>query len=101
MNSPTDHYPPMPKVLDYPGLMTAIFAVIFTGILLLIAAKWDPTQGPLTISLLVVLAFIGTVAFCLFFTIPNDEITSAVVGGLVASFGAVIAFWLGKPHPPK
>jgi drug/metabolite transporter (DMT)-like permease len=101
MNSPTERFPPFPKILDYPALMTITFGVLFTGLLLLIAAKWDPTQGPLTISLLVVLAFIGTVAFCLFFTIPNDEITSAVVGGLVASFGAVIAFWLGKPRDPR
>jgi hypothetical protein len=101
MNSPTDRFPPIPRILDYPGLMTALFGCIFTGILLLVATKFDPTGGPLTISLLVVLAFIGTVAFCLFFTIPNDEITSAVVGGLVASFGAVIAYWLGRPHPPR
>jgi drug/metabolite transporter (DMT)-like permease len=101
MDNIGERFPPIPKILDYPGFTTALFGVLFTGILLLIATKWDPTQGPLTISLLVVLAFIGTVAFCLFFTIPNDEITSAVVGGLVASFGAVIAFWLGRPHPPK
>jgi hypothetical protein len=92
--------PPIPKILDYPALMTVSFGVLFTTLLVIVATKFDPTQGPLTISLLVVLGFIGTVAFCLFFTIPNDEITSAVIGGLVASFGAVIAFWL-HPRPPK
>jgi hypothetical protein len=33
---------------------------------------------------------------CLFFTIPSDEITSGVIGGLVAAFGAVIAHWIGR-----
>jgi uncharacterized BrkB/YihY/UPF0761 family membrane protein len=46
---------------------------------------------------MVVLAFSGVVMFCLFFTVPNDEITSGAIGGLVAAFGAVVAHWLGRP----
>jgi hypothetical protein len=49
---------------------------------------------------MVVLGMLGVVTFCLFYTIPNDEITSAAIGGLTASFGAVIAYWLSRPHPP-
>jgi hypothetical protein len=37
------------------------------------------------------------VAFSLLFNIPSDEeVTPGVVGGLVAAFGAVVAFWLGR-----
>jgi hypothetical protein len=52
----------------------------------------------LTISILIVVAFMGTVAFCLFFTVPNDEVTPGVVGGLATGFGAVVAYWLGRPQ---
>jgi hypothetical protein len=41
------------------------------------------------------------------FTVPPDDITPGVVGGLTAGFGAVVAYWLGRtqqlrPHdePP-
>jgi uncharacterized BrkB/YihY/UPF0761 family membrane protein len=94
--------PPTPKLLDYPVLFTLLFAVLFTTVLVAVASRFDPTLGTLTISLLVVVSFIATVVFCLFFTVPTDEITSAVLGGLTASFGAVIAYWLGRPRePPK
>ena len=38
---------------------------------------------------------LGSVAYCLIFTIPTDDITPGVVGGLTAGFGAVVAYWLG------
>ena len=54
---------------------------------------------------LITIAFIGAVGYCLFFTVPQDEVTPAVVGGLTAGFGAVVAHWLGRPHginaPPE
>jgi hypothetical protein len=94
--------PPTPKMVDYPATVGLILCVVFTTLLLIVAGKFDPTGGSLTISLLVVLAFMGVVTFCLFFTIPTDEITSGVVGGLIAAFGAVMAFWLSraKGGPP-
>lgn len=82
--------------MDYPASVGIAFAIVFTTALLVVSSKFDPTLGVLTISLLVVVAFLGTVVFCLFFTVPNDEITSGVVGGLIAAFGAVIAHWLGR-----
>jgi uncharacterized BrkB/YihY/UPF0761 family membrane protein len=91
--------PPTPKTLDYPVAITMAAAIVATTILVIITSKFDPTAGPLTISILIVVTFIGVAVFCLFFTVPNDEITSGVIGGLIASFGAVIAHWLGKPRP--
>jgi uncharacterized BrkB/YihY/UPF0761 family membrane protein len=88
--------PPTPKMGDYPVLFTIGGAVIFTMVAVFFATRFDPTLGVLTISLLVVVAFLGVAVFCLFFTVPNDEITSGVLGGLIASFGAVIAHWLGR-----
>lgn len=88
--------PPIPKMFDYPAAVGIAFAVVFTAGLVLVASRFDPTMGVLTISVMVVVAFVGVAIFCLFFTVPNDEITSGVIGGLIAAFGAVIAHWLGK-----
>jgi uncharacterized BrkB/YihY/UPF0761 family membrane protein len=82
------------KMTDYPVLVTIVAIVVFTAILLVVADRFDPTKGPLTISLIVVLGFISTVTFSLLYTIPNDEITSAAAGGLISAFGATLAFWL-------
>lgn len=92
--------PPVPKLVDYPASVGIALGIMFTALLLYVAGKFDPTHGVLTISLLVVITFIGAVTFCLFFTVPNDEITSGIIGGLIAAFGAVMAYWLGRP-PPK
>jgi uncharacterized BrkB/YihY/UPF0761 family membrane protein len=88
--------PPTPAIMNYPALMAVTFGVLFTSIMLFVVGRFDPTGGALAISLLVTLAFIGVVAICLFYTIPNDEITSGAVGGLIAAFGAVVAHWLGR-----
>jgi len=78
---------------------------LFTAILVVISSKMDRSGGVLTISLIITIAFIGAVGYCLFFTVPQDEVTPAVVGGLTAGFGAVVAHWLGRPHginaPPE
>jgi hypothetical protein len=93
--------PPTPKLFDYPVTVGIAVGIIATTMLLITAGRFDATGGVLTISLLVTLAFISTVIFCLFFTIPNDEITSAVIGGLTASFGAVVAWWFSNHKGPS
>ena len=95
--------PPIPKLLDYPASIGVALVVAFTTVLLVVVSKFDQTGGVLTLSLLVVLAFLGLITFCAFFTIPTDEITSSAIGGLTAAFGAIIAYWLGvnKKGPPS
>jgi hypothetical protein len=94
--------PPVPKIMDYPASIGLGIAVILTTALLVVASRFDATGGTLTISLLVVLAFLGLATFCALFTLPTDEITSSVIGGLTAAFGAVVVYWLGRPRkgPP-
>jgi hypothetical protein len=92
-----DHLPPTPVLTNYPvGVAIALIAVT-TALLVFVGGRLDPTHGVLTISILIILAFMATVAFCLLFNIPTDEITPAAVGGLTAGFGAVVAYWLGRP----
>ena len=94
--------PPTPKLLDYPASIGLLIAVVLTAILLIVSSRFDPTGGTLTVSLLVILSFLSLVTYCAFFTIPTDEITSGAIGGLVAAFGAVVAYWLSRGRePPK
>jgi hypothetical protein len=100
IDSAGERFPILPRLTDFPAAVGISFCVLLVAILLLVTGKFDPTRGSLTISLMVVLTFVGTVIYCLLFTVPTDEITSSVIGGLVAAFGAVIAFWIGRPHEP-
>jgi uncharacterized BrkB/YihY/UPF0761 family membrane protein len=90
------HSAPIPKVMDYPATVGVVLAVIMASILLIVINRFDPTGGALTISLLVVLTFMGVVVFCVFFTVPKDDLTSGAVGGMVAAFGAVVSHWLSR-----
>ena len=93
--------PPLVKLLDYPGAIGVCLAVLLTTVLLFVAGKFDPSGGSLTISLLIVLGMLGATAYCLIFTVPQDDITPGVVGGLTAGFGAVVAYWLGRTQERK
>ena len=73
-------------------------ATLACVLLLVFSTRFDQTHGVLTISLLIILTFIGVVAFSVLFTIPRDETTASVIGALVAAFGGVVAYWLGKPR---
>jgi hypothetical protein len=88
--------PPTLQLSNYPGITTAAFIVVFTGVLLVISKRFDGTGGSLTVSLIVLGMFIAMLVYVMLYTVPTDEITSAAAGGLVAAFGAVIAFWLGR-----
>jgi hypothetical protein len=94
--NPSDFMPPTPKLTNYPVAISVTFGTLYTILLVLAIKYFDPTGGTLTISLMVVVSFLCVAVFCLFFTVPNDEITAAIIGGLVAAFGAVTSYWLTK-----
>lgn len=90
---------PVPS--DWP--VTPVWVAISIGTMLVlfsvfIASRIDPLRGTLMISLWVVIGFFAALGWAIRFNIPQDPETAALVGGLVASFGAVIAFWLGGQH---
>jgi FtsH-binding integral membrane protein len=86
--------PPPFKFVDYPAAWAVTFAVVGSIILLVVTARFDNTKGALTISLLIILAFIGVLINSVTVTVPRDETTAAVIGALTAAFGGVITFWL-------
>jgi hypothetical protein len=95
--------PPITEITNYPIAVGAVIGVVLTSALLFVSSKFDNSGGTLTISLLITVGMLGAVSYCLIFTIPNDDITPGVVGGLTAGFGAVVAHWLGrtKEHSEK
>jgi hypothetical protein len=93
--------PAVTTFVSFPIALGVCIAVAQTTILLYIAGRFDPTGGPLTISIMIVLGMLGAVAYCLLFTVPQDDITPSVVGGLTAGFGAVCAYWLGRTQPAR
>jgi FtsH-binding integral membrane protein len=87
---------PNPQLTDYPAAVGVALGVLFTAILLVVSGRFDPTNGVLTLSILVVISFVGIVMFSLLFAIPAGETNAAVVGGMTAAFGAIVAYWLGR-----
>jgi len=89
--------PPLPKyTVPYPIAIGAVGAVFLTILLIVASNRFDYTRGPLTISILLVIAFCAAIAFCLNYTIPQDPTTAAIIGALVTSIGIIIGFWFGK-----
>ena len=91
---------------NFPATVVLTTIVAMTTALLFASAKFDQTGGVLTVSLLITLGMLGSIAYCLIFTIPTDDITPEFVGGLTAGFGAVVAYWFGRatgrpPPPPE
>ena len=54
--------PPLVKIFDYPGATGVAIAVALTTVMLVVAGRFDPTQGALTISILIVLGMLGACA---------------------------------------
>lgn len=94
--SPLVNPPPAVALMNYPSAIGVALVCVFTTALLIVAGKFDPTGGTLTLSLMITLGMLGATAYCLIFTIPTDDITPGIVGGLTAGFGAVVAHWLGR-----
>ena len=87
---------PAPQLTDYPAAVGVVLGVLLTAVLLFVSGRFDPTNGVLTLSILVVISFIGIVMFSMLFAIPTSETNAAVVGGMTAAFGAIVAYWLGR-----
>ena len=63
--------PDTPQLTDYPAAVGVALGVLFTAILLVVSGRFDPTSGVLTLSILVVLSFIGIVMVSLLFRDPR------------------------------
>lgn len=86
--------PPKFEFVNYPATIAIVAVVLGATALILVSNRFDKTQGALTVSLLIILAFIGVLAYSVTVTVPRDEATAAVIGALTAGFGGVVTYWL-------
>lgn len=89
-------FPNLPQVLDYPVATGLTIEVVCVVVLLLVSKRFDPTGGQLTIALIIVVGMTAMAIYALLFSIPQDEETATIIGGMVAAFGAIVALWAAK-----
>jgi hypothetical protein len=93
---------PLPRVLSYPVAVGIVMAVVVTSLLLIVSNKFDPTGGVYTISILILIAFLGELIYTSIFSVPTDEVTASIIGGLIAAVGSIVTYWLSRGRePPK
>lgn len=82
--------------MPYPVLASIIAVAALTVTIVYFVIRLAPEHGPLVISVLVVVAFIGATGTAMIYTIPSDEATSVLVGALTSGFAAVVTYWLSR-----
>ena len=92
--------PPKFTVCGLPGALAIGLTTLGAVFLLVVTSRFDPTKGALTISLIIVLAVVGVLAYSVTVTVPRDETTAAVIGALMAAFGGVVTYWLKSRNDP-
>jgi len=86
-----------------PALIPLIagIAVGLVVILILVASRYSDqnTKGFLTISLLIVFAFIMAAFASMVYQVPTNPATEILVGALATALGAVVSHWVGRYQP--
>ena len=82
--------------LPYPALITAAGTATLTVMLLVASHYFDHSGGLLTISIILILAFIAVTLASLIYEVPQNPLTEILIGSLSTSVGAIIAFWMSK-----
>ena len=85
-------------ILPYSAMFGCTLAIIFSCFVIYFAGKYDKTGGPLTVSILFIVTFMGVITYCLIYTIPQDPTTATMSGALAAAVGAIVAYWFAKDH---
>jgi len=88
-------------IIPFSALVGTIIVGFLVVVVLLIAHYADRyTKGFLTISVLVMLAFIVAVFASLIYNVPTNPITEILVGALSTALGAIVAHWVGLYRAP-
>lgn len=80
--------------LPFPASIAAGIVVLLSVLVLLASGRFDTTGGLLTISLMVVAAFVSVTFTVMLYPVPQTALVEILVGALATSLGAVIAFWM-------
>lgn len=81
-------------VIPFPAAVGATASAILVVLVLSASRYFDTTGGLLTLSIMVVMAFIQVVFASLIYNVPQTPTTEILVGALATSLGAIIAYWM-------
>lgn len=92
--------------MPFPALTSAVAIAVMGGIILTISWYFDKyTHGFLTISIMVVLAFICAAFASMMYDVPQNPVTEILIGALATALGAIVSQWVGRgrlgPIPPE
>jgi hypothetical protein len=82
--------------IPYPAFIATAGVALVAAILVITAKYFDVTEGLLTVSLVVIIAFVAATFASLLYSVPQTPQMELLIGGLATSLGAIIAYWLGK-----
>jgi len=82
--------------VPFPATVGALAVILVACIILVIAKYFDVTAGLLTISVMIVAAFIVATFASMLYNVPQVPSTEILIGALATSVGAVIAYWMSK-----
>lgn len=77
-----------------PAFFSAALVVIVSAAIVIVARRYDPTEGLLTISILVVAAFITAAFASMIYDVKQTPSTELLLGALATSLGAIVAHWM-------
>ena len=94
MDAPTNGFtwPGVP----YPALLTAVGTALLAAVVVVASKYFDPTGGPLTVTLLIVIPFVAATFASMIYAIPQTPSTELLLGSLATALGATVAYWLGR-----
>ena len=82
--------------LPYPALITAAGTGLLTILVIIGAYYFDRSHGLLTLSVLIIIAFIAVTLASMIYQVPQTPTTEILIGGLVSSVGGIVAYWMSK-----
>lgn len=79
-----------------PATLGTMAALLMAVVVLLASHRFDATGGLLTLSIMIVAAFISVTFTSMLYNIQQTPLTEILIGALSTSVGAIVAFWMSN-----
>lgn len=84
--------------LPLPALAGAAGSLLLAMLIIWVSKQFDTTRGLLTISVMILVAFITATFASMIYQVPQVPSTEILIGALATSVGAIIAYWMSGKH---
>lgn len=82
--------------IPFPATVGALAVILVACAILAVSKYCDITGGLLTISVMIVAAFIVATFASMLYNVPQVPSTEILIGALATSVGAIVAYWMSK-----